>query len=89
MPAVLLGAEDKRLVWRTRSWQSAGQGFAFIRSTSATPLVLGALNSEDRSSVSSLTSTNASLLTSRRPEKRKVAARRTTGRFGQTFLAGT
>jgi len=45
----------------------------FIRSASATPFGLRALNPQHCSSSSSLTSTNVSLLTSRQPEKRKVA----------------
>jgi hypothetical protein len=44
----------------------------FIRSASATPFGLRALNPQYWSSSSSLTSTNVSLQTSRLPEKRKV-----------------
>jgi hypothetical protein len=43
------------------------------RSASATPFGLRALNPQNCSSSSSLTSTNVSLLTSPQPEKRKVA----------------
>jgi hypothetical protein len=46
--------------------------FVFIRSASATPSILRALNPQDRSNSSSLTSTNVSHLTSRPPENRKV-----------------
>lgn len=49
------------------SWQCGGSGFVFIRSASATPFGLRALNRRKWSSSSSSTSTNVSLLTSRPP----------------------
>jgi hypothetical protein len=58
---------------RTHRPVTTNHGFVFIRPSSATPLVVPALNSQDGSSSSSLTSTNVSLLTSPQPEKRKVA----------------
>ena len=48
------------------------RGSVFIRSISATPVVACALNPQDDSSSSSLTSTKVSLLASLQPEKRKV-----------------
>src|SRR5271166_989083 len=54
------------------SWQCGGQVFVFIRSASATPFGLPALNPQNRSSSSDLISANVSLLTSPQPEKRKV-----------------
>ena len=47
-----------------RSWQCGGQGFVFIRSASAAPLVMRGMNRQDQSSSSSLTSTSVSLLAS-------------------------
>jgi hypothetical protein len=63
------------------------RGSVSIRSVSAIPVVGCALNPQDESSSSSLTSTNVSPLTSRPPEKLKVAARRTTGRVPELSLA--
>jgi hypothetical protein len=50
----------------------ADHGFVFIRSASAAGFGLRALNRQDWSSSSNLTSTNVLLLTSPPPEKRKV-----------------
>jgi hypothetical protein len=50
-----------------------GETARFIRSLSATPFILRALNPHDRSSSSGLTSTYIPLMTSPQPEKRKVA----------------
>jgi len=52
---------------------ASAKRLVFIRSLSATPFILRALNPHDRSSSSSLTSTYIPLMTSPQPEKRKVA----------------
>jgi hypothetical protein len=62
-----------RVTAPARSWQCGGQGFVFIRSESATSFGLGALNPQDWSGSSGLTSTNVSILTSRQLHTRKVA----------------
>src|ERR1700757_2329335 len=51
----------------------ADRGFVFIRSASATPLVVRGLNPQDRSSSSNLTCTNVWHLTSPPLHTRKVA----------------
>jgi hypothetical protein len=49
------------------------RGFLFIRSASATPFILRALNPQDGSNSSSLTSTNVSVVISPQLHTRKVA----------------
>jgi hypothetical protein len=85
-PAVTELSRDGGIPWN-RPFLTTDHRFVFIRSVSAPPFILGALNPHDGSSSSSLTSTNVSLLISPQPEKRKVAARRAIRRGARTFLA--
>ena len=62
--------------------------FVFIRSTSATAFILGALNAQDGSNSSSLTSRNVSILISPQPHTRKVAGSKPAGTTTQIRSSG-